>query len=52
MDITGRLSFFAALYKVNVNPILECGFIYYHLILGIIVYKLGFSHKTSVGKSI
>ncbi|UII57263.1 YlaH-like family protein [Cytobacillus spongiae] len=46
MDITDRLSFFAALFKVNENPTLGMWLLYATIIvLCIIVFKLGFAKK-------
>jgi hypothetical protein len=53
MDIAGRLSFFAALYKVSEDPITGMWLLYLTIIvLAIIVYKLGFATKLPIGKSI
>lgn len=53
MDITERLSFFAALYKVDVNSDLGMWLLYITiLLLCITVYKLGFSQKLPLLKSI
>lgn len=52
MDISGRMSFFAALYKVNENPKVGMWLLYITIIiLAVIVYKLGFAKKLSIGKS-
>jgi len=46
MDITERLSFFAALFKVQENPKMGMWFLYITIIiLCIIVFKLGFARK-------
>lgn len=53
MDITQRLSFFAALFKVQENHDLGMWLLYLTiLILSIIVYKLGFAQKLPLLKSI
>jgi len=53
MEISDRLSFFAALYKVDVNSNLGMWLLYITiLILCIVVYKLGFSQKLPLLKSI
>lgn len=53
MDIAERLSFFAALYKVNENPKVGMWLLYATIIgLSILVYKLGFAKKLPIGKSI
>ncbi|WP_394232661.1 YlaH-like family protein [Niallia oryzisoli] len=53
MDITERLSFFAALYKVNVNSDLGMWLLYITiLLLSIIVFKLGFAQKLPLLKSV
>lgn len=53
MDITERLSFFAALYKVGENPETGMLFLYLTIVaLAILVYKLGFAQKLPIGKSI
>lgn len=52
MDITDRLSFFAALYKVDANSDIGMWLLYITiLILCIFVYKLGFSQKLPLLKS-
>ena len=46
MNITERLSFFAALYKVNEQPKVGMWLLYLTIVvLSIIVYKLGFAKK-------
>lgn len=53
MDVFERLSFFAALFKVNENP--EQGMLWLYItisILSIIVYKLGFARKLPVLQSV
>jgi hypothetical protein len=53
MDITQRLSFFAALFKVHENHDFGMWLLYLTiLILSIIVYKLGFAQKLPLFKSI
>jgi hypothetical protein len=53
MDITSRLSFFAALFKVEENPDLGMWLLYITiLVLSIIVFKLGFAQKLPILKSI
>jgi CHASE2 domain-containing sensor protein len=53
MDITGKLSFFAALYKVADNPETGMWWLYLTIVfLSIIVYKLGFATKLPLLKSI
>jgi hypothetical protein len=53
MDIAERLSFFAALYRVDENPEIGMWLLYITIVLlSIIVYKLGFAKKLSIGKSI
>lgn len=53
MDITERLSFFAALYRVDENPETGMWFLYITIVLlSIVVYKLGFAKKLAIGKSI
>ncbi len=53
MDITERLSFFAALYRVHENPEAGMWFLYLTIVgLSILVYKLGFAQKLSIVKSI
>lgn len=53
MEVTERLSFFAALYKVGENPEAGMWMLYITIIaLAIIVYKLGFAKKLPLTKSI
>lgn len=53
MDITDRLSFFPALFKVQENPEVGMWLLYITIILlCIIVYKLGFARKLPLMKSI
>ncbi|MCM3568759.1 YlaH-like family protein [Neobacillus mesonae] len=53
MDVGERLSFFAALYKVDEQPELGMWLLYLTIVvLSIIVYKLGFAKKLPLGKNI
>lgn len=53
MDITDRLSFFAALYQVNKQPEVGMWLLYLTIVaLSVIVYKLGFARKLPLAKSI
>ncbi|MDP4085677.1 MAG: YlaH-like family protein [Bacillota bacterium] len=53
MNVADRLSFFAALYKVNEHPKTGMWFLYLTIVvLSIVVYKLGFAKKLPIGKSI
>ncbi|WML43567.1 YlaH-like family protein [Neobacillus sp. PS3-40] len=53
MNITERLSFFAALYKVTEQPKVGMWLLYLTIVaLSIVVYKLGFAKKLPLGKSI
>lgn len=53
MDISERLSFFAALFRVDENPDLGTWLLYLTiLILSIVVYKLGFAQKLPILKSL
>lgn len=53
MDISERLSFFAALYRVDTNPTVGMWFLYLTIILlGVVVYKLGFAKKLPLLKSL
>lgn len=53
MNVIERLSFFAALYKVNDHPKVGMWLLYLTIvILSIIVYKLGFARKLPLGKSV
>jgi CHASE2 domain-containing sensor protein len=53
MDITERLSFFAALYQVNKHPETGMWLLYLTIVaLSVIVYKLGFARKLPLAKSI
>ncbi len=50
--VSERLSFFAALYKVNEQPKAGMWLLYATIVvLSIIVYKLGFAKKLPLGKS-
>nr|WP_295974677.1 YlaH-like family protein [uncultured Bacillus sp.] len=52
MDITERLSFFAALFKVNENTDLGMWLLFITILtLSVIVYKLGFAQKLPLLKS-
>lgn len=53
MDITERLTFFAALFKVNENPKLGMWLLYITVILlCVVVYKLGFARKLPMLKNV
>lgn len=53
MDITERLTFFAALYKVHENPTVGMWLLYITIILlSVIVFKLGFARKLPLIKNI
>ncbi|MHC0037314.1 YlaH-like family protein [Pseudoneobacillus sp. C159] len=53
MDVSGRLSFFAALFRVDENPEIGMWWLYITtIILSIIVYKLGFAKKLRLAQSI
>jgi hypothetical protein len=53
MDVSERLSFFAALYRVDTNPTIGMWFLYLTIILlSIVVYKLGFAKKLPLIKSL
>lgn len=53
MDITERLSFFAALYRVDENSDLGMWLLYITILfLSILVFKLGFAQKLPLLKSI
>lgn len=53
MNITDRLSFFAALYKVSEQPNIGMWLLYLTIVvLSIVVYKLGFAKKLPLGKNI
>lgn len=52
MDVTERLSFFAALFKVDENPTTGMWLLYVTIIiLSIIVFKLGFAKKLPLMKA-
>jgi hypothetical protein len=52
MDVAERLSFFAALYKVDENPETGMWMLYLTIVvLSIIVYKLGFAKELPILKS-
>ncbi|MFS0782449.1 YlaH-like family protein [Bacillus sp. 1P06AnD] len=49
MDVTDRLSFFAALFEVDQNPEVGMRYLYVTiLVLTIIVYNLGFAKKLNL----
>lgn len=53
MDVTERLSFFAALFKVQENSTLGMWLLYLTIVvLCIIVFKLGFAKKLPIVKSV
>ena len=53
MDVSQRLSFFAALFRVDENPDAGMWMLYLTITLfSIIVYKLGFAKKLPIGKSL
>ncbi|WP_442599352.1 YlaH-like family protein [Neobacillus sp. D3-1R] len=53
MDVSQRLSFFAALFRVDEQPEVGMWLLYITtIVLSIIVYKLGFAKKLPLGKSI
>ncbi|MEN8699301.1 YlaH-like family protein [Bacillus infantis] len=52
MNVAERLSFFAALYKVDKNPELGMWLLYITIILlCVVVFKLGFAKKLPLAKS-
>jgi YlaH-like protein len=52
MNVAERLSFFAALYKVDENPQLGMWLLYITIILlCVVVFKLGFAKKLPLAKS-
>ncbi|MCA1041037.1 YlaH-like family protein [Bacillus infantis] len=52
MNVAERLSFFAALYKVDENPELGMWLLYITIILlCVVVFKLGFAKKLPLAKS-
>lgn len=53
MDVSERLSFFAALFRVDENPTGGMWMLYLTIIaLSIVVFKLGFAQKLPLGKTI
>lgn len=53
MDVSERLTFFAALYRVDENPTVGMWMLYLTIIaLSIVVFKLGFAQKLPLGKTI
>ncbi|HYK71879.1 MAG TPA: YlaH-like family protein [Pseudoneobacillus sp.] len=53
MDVSQRLSFFAALFRVDEHPETGMWLLYFTtIVLSIIVYKLGFAKKLPIGQSI
>ncbi|MEH7882924.1 YlaH-like family protein [Bacillus sp. JJ1609] len=53
MDVSQRLSFFAALFKVDENPTIGMWLLYLTIVaLSIVVYKLGFAQKLPLLKNI
>ncbi|GAM14614.1 MULTISPECIES: YlaH-like family protein [Bacillaceae] len=53
MDVSQRLSFFAALFRVDENPTVGMWMLYLTIAaLSILVYKLGFAQKLPLLKSI
>jgi hypothetical protein len=53
MNVTERLSFFAALYKVSEQPKVGMWLLYLTIVaLSIVVYQLGFARQLPLGKSI
>ncbi|WP_079508296.1 YlaH-like family protein [Mesobacillus jeotgali] len=53
MDVSQRLSFFAALFRVDENPTVGMWLLYLTIAaLSILVYKLGFAQKLPLLKSI
>ncbi|MCS0672914.1 YlaH-like family protein [Cytobacillus firmus] len=52
MDVSQRLSFFAALFKVHENPTIGMWLLYITIVLlSILVFKLGFAKKLPIIKS-
>ncbi|MDM5226378.1 YlaH-like family protein [Cytobacillus sp. NJ13] len=52
MDVSQRLSFFAALFKVHENPTTGMWLLYITIVLlSILVFKLGFAKKLPIMKS-
>lgn len=53
MDVSQRLSFFAALFRVDEQPVTGMWLLYITtIVLSIIVYKLGFAKKLRVAQSV
>ncbi|WP_423409911.1 YlaH-like family protein [Heyndrickxia sp. MSNUG] len=53
MDVSQRLSFFAALFRVDENPTVGMWLLYLTIVaLSIVVYKLGFAQKLPLLKNI
>lgn len=53
VNITERLTFFAALFEIDQNPEQGMWYLYFTvLILSIIVYKLGFARQLSILKNV
>ncbi len=53
MDVSERLSFFAALFRVDENPAMGMWLLYITIILlSIVVYKLGFAKKLPLFQTI
>lgn len=53
MDVSQRLSFFAALFRVDENPTVGMWLLYLTIVgLSILVYKLGFAQKLPLLKNI
>jgi hypothetical protein len=53
MDVSQRLSFFAALFRVDENPTVGMWMLYLTIgALSILVYKLGFAQKLPLLKSV
>lgn len=53
MDITGRLTFFASLFRIDENTEVGMWMLYMTIVvLAITVYKLGFAKKLPLGKSV
>ena len=53
MEVSERLSFFAALFRVDINPTVGMWLLYLTIFfLSILVYKLGFAMKLPLLKSV
>ncbi|MCA1029915.1 YlaH-like family protein [Bacillus timonensis] len=53
MDVSERLSFFAALFNVDTNPTQGMWLLYVVIfLLSVVVYKLGFAKKLPILKSV